>query len=132
METAADKLSALTWRILARNRNHDNDDPTMIRHLHDLAALSDYIGNDFEVFSSAARTAIARDKERRRGGETIQHLSDKLRLEQTVEILKTDHSYRHEYEEFVLAMSYADDDEKLSFDEAISRLEKLINRYLRS
>lgn len=30
-ETAADKLSALTWRVLARARSDDRDDPTLIR-----------------------------------------------------------------------------------------------------
>jgi predicted nucleotidyltransferase component of viral defense system len=39
VETAADKLSALAWRDRARDRTRASDDPTMIRHLHDLAAL---------------------------------------------------------------------------------------------
>ena len=39
VETAADKLSALAWRVLARDRGSPKDDPTIIRHLHDLAAL---------------------------------------------------------------------------------------------
>jgi hypothetical protein len=39
VETAADKLSALAWRVHARDRASPEDDPTIIRHLHDLAAL---------------------------------------------------------------------------------------------
>lgn len=38
IETAADKLCALTWRILKRDRDSDDDDPAMIRQLHDLCA----------------------------------------------------------------------------------------------
>ena len=38
VETAADKLSALAWRDLVRDRSSAKDDPTIIRHLHDLAA----------------------------------------------------------------------------------------------
>jgi predicted nucleotidyltransferase component of viral defense system len=38
-ETAADKLSALVWRVLARRPGSEDDDPTIVRHLHDLAAL---------------------------------------------------------------------------------------------
>ena len=38
VETAADKLSALSWRARSRDRSRANDDPTIIRHLHDLAA----------------------------------------------------------------------------------------------
>jgi hypothetical protein len=43
VETAADKLSALAWRLHARRRGNDEDDPTIIRHLHDLAALKDSV-----------------------------------------------------------------------------------------
>jgi Nucleotidyl transferase AbiEii toxin, Type IV TA system len=39
VETAADKLSALAWRVCVRERGSEGDDPTIIRHLHDLAAL---------------------------------------------------------------------------------------------
>jgi hypothetical protein len=39
IETAADKLSALAWRVCVRERGAPDDDPTIIRHLHDLAAL---------------------------------------------------------------------------------------------
>jgi predicted nucleotidyltransferase component of viral defense system len=39
IETAADKLSALAWRVCTRVRGSAKDDPTIIRHLHDLAAL---------------------------------------------------------------------------------------------
>ena len=43
VETAADKLSALAWRVLARDRTRAGDDPTIIRHLHDLAALERHV-----------------------------------------------------------------------------------------
>jgi hypothetical protein len=39
VETAADKLSALAWRVRVRRRGEHKDDPTMIRHRHDLAAF---------------------------------------------------------------------------------------------
>lgn len=39
IETAADKLSALSWRLPLRDRSHGNDDPAIVRHFHDLAAL---------------------------------------------------------------------------------------------
>jgi Nucleotidyl transferase AbiEii toxin, Type IV TA system len=42
VETAADKLSALEWRVRARDRTSPKDDPTIIRHLHDLAALEQH------------------------------------------------------------------------------------------
>jgi hypothetical protein len=39
VEPAADKLSALAWRVHARQRGSEGDDPAIIRHVHDLAAL---------------------------------------------------------------------------------------------
>lgn len=45
VETAADKLSALSWRVLARDRTRASDDPTIIRYLHDLAALEQHVAS---------------------------------------------------------------------------------------
>ena len=39
VETAADKLSSLAGRVRVRRRGEPKDDPTIIRRLHDLAAL---------------------------------------------------------------------------------------------
>jgi hypothetical protein len=41
VENTCDKLSAVTWRIPDRVRGKENDDPSIVRHLHDLAILSD-------------------------------------------------------------------------------------------
>ena len=40
-ESAADKLSAIAWRILDRVRGGEDDDQYLVRHLHDLAILED-------------------------------------------------------------------------------------------
>ena len=37
-ETSTHELSALAWRLHARKRGGADDDPTIIRHLNDLAA----------------------------------------------------------------------------------------------
>jgi predicted nucleotidyltransferase component of viral defense system len=58
VETAADKLSALAWRVRVRRRGSANDDPTIIRHLHDLAALEPAIA-DAPQFRELVLTAIA-------------------------------------------------------------------------
>ena len=36
IETASNKISALTWRVVVRNRASEKDDVTLIRHLHGL------------------------------------------------------------------------------------------------
>lgn len=51
VETAADKVSALTWRVCSRVRGATSesgkkDDPRIIRHLHDLAALIPTVQED--------------------------------------------------------------------------------------
>ena len=56
-ETAADKLSALAWRALTRKRTDDDDDPTVVRHIHDLAALLPIVRDDPD-FARIARVAL--------------------------------------------------------------------------
>lgn len=41
VESAADKLSAIAWRIPDRVRGDQYDDPSVVRHIHDLAMLKD-------------------------------------------------------------------------------------------
>ncbi|NCB02918.1 MAG: nucleotidyl transferase AbiEii/AbiGii toxin family protein, partial [Spirochaetia bacterium] len=50
IETAADKISALTWRVAIRDRLSKKDDPTIIRHLHDLSALKEVISEHTKDF----------------------------------------------------------------------------------
>ena len=68
VETAADKLSTLAWRVCARERGSANDDPTIIRHLHDLAALESHIKGESEFPALARRTA---ENDIGRGGEGV-------------------------------------------------------------
>lgn len=45
-------------------------------------------------------------------------------------VMSEDNIYRAEYEQFVDAMSYADDDKKIGFDEALTHFEVLAGRIL--
>ena len=124
VETAANKVSALTWRVVARNRASENDDATLIRHLHDLAALKHKILDDREVFVNCAQHSLQSDQER--GGEVIANMSIPERLSKAYEMLSTDDVYREEYVLFVQNMSYAHEDEQISFDKALVALEEII------
>lgn len=62
IETAADKLSALTWRILRRDRTDQKDDPAMIRHLHDLSALTGIVNANQTLFMQTAHSAFDEDR----------------------------------------------------------------------
>jgi len=129
LETAGDKLSALTWRILSRNRADEKDDPTLIRHLHDLAALDHIIidaGNDFVA---TAKESLERDKKDRRGGDIIANIPITDRLKKALKILEEDALYQNEYEQFVSSMSYATDEEMVSFEVAVESLGRIISIY---
>jgi hypothetical protein len=58
VETAADKISALAWRSSVRNRNSKDDDPSVVRHLHDLAALAPIVGGRPELPRSRSRSSM--------------------------------------------------------------------------
>ena len=63
VEIAAEKLSALTWRVLTRRRGIGNDDPALVRHLHDLAALKHHAA-DHPAFSKLVTSALEADADR--------------------------------------------------------------------
>lgn len=125
IETGGDKLSALTWRILVRNRADEKDDPTIIRHLHDLAALENIIEKSGNDFVSSAKESLELDQNRR-GGDTIANMSIVDRLVNALKTLKEDELYHKEYEKFVQSMSYAAEEELISFEKAIQALERII------
>lgn len=125
LETAGDKLSALTWRVVIRDRGADNDDPALIRHLHDLAALEQRINEDSVSFIATARQSLEQDQSRR-GGDVIKDMSIQDRFDKALYLLKSNDLYRKEYDKFVMNMSYADESEKIDFDSAYRALENII------
>lgn len=124
VETAADKVSALTWRVLVRDRQAKGDDPTLVRHLHDLAALHHEVEAHQETFVTCVRQSLEQDRTRR-GGERIASLSVRERIEQALKVLQDDPLYRDEYDQFVTNMSYADEDQCIDFDRALVLLNQI-------
>lgn len=122
IEIAADKLSALCWRVLKRDRNSENDDPTLVRHIHDLCALNDIITEDFSQFFSLFKQSHEVDQSSGTR-QTGLHPTDAIGT--MVEELKSDNLYKKEYEKFVASMSYAADDEQIDFSHAIEKLSQL-------
>lgn len=74
VETAADKLSALAWRVCTRKRGAEDDDPTVVRHLHDLASL-EWMANESPDFRrlvwQAMESDTGRGGGRRRGSRRV-------------------------------------------------------------
>ena len=126
LETAAEKFSALLWRVNKRNRNDEQDDPAMIRHLHDLYVLRNYVfsqGKDFKAMVHASFEADD-NKSNRFLGMALQES-----IEQMLGKLSKDNLYKTEYETFVSTMSYAGPQDLASFDEAIDLLTKLSRKF---
>jgi len=121
VETAADKFSALMWRIQGRDRTAEEsstkNDPTMIRHLHDFCALKALAKQD-ERFVPLLIDTFNDDLGRGNGPKDI---TLNQAIDQTLAILEQeDRQYRFEYDKFVAAMSYADDDAKITYDQALA------------
>lgn len=125
IETAANKISALSWRVVVRDRDSEKDDPAIIRHLHDLAALKKYIDEEQSQFTTCARQSLLEDK-KKRGGKLNENMPIPVRLQTAFNLLSTDSIYREEYKKFVDTMSYANKDQQIDFDHALSVLEEII------
>jgi hypothetical protein len=125
VENAADKLSALIWRVPDRVKIPQDDDPDLARHIHDLAALQPYATTHTD-FRRLAIATIQQDENRceRIKGMTLNEKGDLL-----FEILTANSDYKNEYIRFVQGMSFAAGTVP-SFEEAMSRLKKLINDLL--
>ena len=122
VETAADKLSALAWRVHARRRGAPNDDPTIIRHLHDLAALKRSVkaAPDFVRLARAARVNDAG-----RGGESVP-ADPSLLFTGMLERLAGDPLWAQEYRHFVDAVSFAVPDQRIGFEAALVAAQELV------
>ena len=122
VETAADKLSALAWRTASRDRQRENDDPSIVRHLHDLAALETYI-LDSRAFRSIVLEVMAGDSDR---GDRSFPSDPHARLKMMLERLENDALWSSEYNEYVANVSFAPSNEQISFVDALAFVRRLV------
>lgn len=124
IEIAANKFSALVWRINIKDRQAQagstQNDPTIMRHLHDLAALLPII-EDENAFRKMVAASFLRDQGR--NGSDKEKSLEELSLE-ALHQMKVDAHYAREYKQFVDAMSYAPEDERIGFDDALALFEE--------
>jgi len=131
VETAADKFCALLWRIDIKDRTFDigtpQNDPTIMRHLHDLSALETLVVEDNHLFVSLVHSLFEKDKNRggKRREESVKELADKTSIK-----LKEDILYKQEYTKFVEAMSYAFENEIISFQHGINSFKIITDLFL--
>ncbi|WP_373516113.1 nucleotidyl transferase AbiEii/AbiGii toxin family protein [Persicitalea sp.] len=118
VENAADKVSALAWRVPSRVRGAQDKQPDLVRHLHDLAMLSEKAMHS-PHFVGLVNRALSRDDNR---AAEVTGLSVQEKISKAMEILATDPAYPREYEKFVSGMSYAGRDVVPSYATALSRM----------
>ena len=123
IETAADKLSVLTRRVLFRQRDSQNDDPTLIRHLHDLTALENLIAT-YQDFPNLVVKILEEDVRR---GKDLSVMPPNERLQRMLQHLEDDPIYANEYSRFVTGMSYAPEDNRPSFSQALSTARHIVS-----
>lgn len=126
VEIAADKLSALTWRVLKRDRKSAKDDPALVRHLHDLCALKVVVDKNTSEFIETSNLTFEEDQER---SARATNMDLKKSIGQAGKILKEDLEYQGEYTRFVDAMSYASDDENIDFSKALKCFEEFFDYF---
>jgi hypothetical protein len=124
VETAADKLSALAWRVRVRRRGKPKDDPTIIRHLHDLAALEAAVASA-PNFRELVLAAVAADIGR--GGEQDPPTDPAEIFAGMLQQLETDPLWAREYEDFVRAVSFAGSHETIGFLDAVASCRRLVS-----
>ena len=99
------------------------DDPTIIRHLHDLAALEEAV-TAAPNFRQLALAAVAADLGR--GGEKDPPTDPAVIFAGLLQQPESDPSWANEYEDFVQAVSFAEPSEGITFDDAVGALARLV------
>ena len=123
-ETAADKLSALTWRVLSRRHDREADDDNLVRHLHDLAALEEHAARHPD-FPGLAKSLIAIDTKRTRVDPEAAGTAPAERVAALLNLLATEPGHREAYRRFTAAMCYGTEDETPTFDSAVEAVRRL-------
>jgi len=126
VETAADKLSGLTWRVLARNRADESDDPTIIRHLYDLVSLEKYIAQ-YEHFTPLLCSLLEKYLSRGKPDQDILAMTPEARVQKALQLLEEDELYAAEFTRFVQGMSYADNPP--SYEESLHAVMRIVGKH---
>lgn len=122
-EIAGNKLSALMWRTQIKDRSQPfgiKNDPTIIRHLHDLSAMSDKIKTDNFIF--VLKESFKNDLGRSGSNRDINLIES---LNNTFNLLKNDKIYKKEYDTFVANMCYGTDEETIEFKTALNDFKEI-------
>jgi hypothetical protein len=125
-ESASDKLSALAWRIPDRVRGGNEDDPSLVRHIHDLALLKELVLAN-KIFAALVTASMQEDDRRSKNNPSFAGLPMSEKFRQLLTILETDkEAYAREYDLFVRGVSYAAEGDVPDFTAAVEALHSLV------
>ena len=116
------------WRVQIKDRAQPfgiRNDPTIMRHLHDLSALHNQIQTD--NFVNMLQKSFNNDLGRSGSSKDIDLITS---LNNTFDSLKNDKMYKKEYEGFVANMCYGRDDEIISFNIESSNKKSEHSKYI--
>jgi len=124
VEIAADKLSALVWRIPKQAQEEKAQDRSLVRHIHDLAMLESRVKSSTH-FPALVLAALQRDNER---NKEISALAPKEKFRLLLDNLTNEvEKYRAEYDTFVKSVSYATEGVVPNYDTAVNAVKRLID-----
>lgn len=124
VEIAADKLSALVWRIPKQTQGEKPEDRSLVRHLHDLAMLESRIKGS-TLFPALLIDALQQDNYR---NKDISALAPNEKFKLLLDNLTNEEEkYRAEYDTFVKSVSYATEGVVPNYDTALNAVKRLID-----
>lgn len=123
VETAADKISALTWRVLDQGTRNDH---TLVRHVHDLAALAP-LAMVHEEFPELLHQLLGDDAARGATNPDLNALTPAERLAAALDAL-AGQEHAANYEGFVGAMCYGTENETPAYQDDLDAIRRLGQR----
>ena len=123
VETAADKISALTWRVLDQGTRNDH---TLVRHVHDLAALAP-LAMVHEEFPELLHQLLEADATRGATNPDLDALTPVERLAAALDAL-AGREYAVNYDGFVRNMCYGTENETPTYHDGIEAIRRLGQR----
>lgn len=129
VEIAADKLSALIWRIPKQAELENPEDRSLVRHIHDLAILENIVKEN-DQFPELLMDALQQDNER---NQEISALSPIEKFRLLIDTLTTNREkYAEEYDTFVKSVSYARDGVVPNYETSVKAVKRLIDYVISS
>ncbi len=119
IETAAEKLSALLWRTLYQKQHFD---PTLLRHLYDLASLQELLIAHQPQFKDLLQKIYQADQAKWQNQYRFETLPKAI--QQLHQTLLSEPKYKKAYQSFVQNMCY--DASTLPFEDALDSLKNIL------